>query len=208
MTNIQTVESNARKVEARRILEAQLPEALCDPKREAFPEQVPCWRQTMLVVARWALQGGAVGINMQGGTGRGKTQLASYALCFLADVCGKKALWLNERAVSAELKLSYDKIEGARREGQILQEASERDVIAFDDVGSAGNENEALHVKRLLCDLVDLADSQRKLFIMTGNLDDEGLARLLGDERVESRQALWERVVFPSKMIPDYRKRR
>jgi DNA replication protein DnaC len=206
MTNIQTVESNARKVDARRILKAELPECLRATK-SAFDAQKPFWDAGMKSVLAWGKQGGSKGIILQGGVGRGKSELMGLMLFCLADLFGKTALYLNEREVSLELRESYKNTEDARSEWKILELARQRDCIAWDDAGGSGNENAAPHVKELLRGLIDIGSANSKLFIMAANLDDAGLAQLLQDEREASRRAPWERIVV-AKSVPDFRKGR
>lgn len=205
MTLLDT-EIRTRKRNARLLLEAELPECLQTTKRP-FPEQVAFWAKGMRFVDSWAKQKRSDGIILQGGTGRGKSELAALMLFMLADLHGVDSLYLNARDVAIELKGSYERQDGARSEYQILELAKARDVVCFDDAGGEGNQNEALHVKALVRALIDLCAVSNKLFIMTANLKDEGLAALLGDEREQSRRAPWTRVIFPD-AIPDYRRRR
>lgn len=205
MTSIADAQNRVAKRHARLILEAEMPECLQTTKRP-FPEQVALWSKGMRFVDTWAKQKRSDGIILQGGTGRGKSELASLMLFMLADLHGVDSLYLNARDLDVELKGSYERQDGARSEYQILELAKSRQVICFDDAGGEGNENEKLHVKSLCRALIDLAAATNKLFIMTANLKDDGLATLLGDEREESRRAPWTRLIFKDE-IPDYRRK-
>ena len=204
MSDLHTVESNTRKIEARRILKNELPECLRSTK-SAFDQQKAFWDQGMKAVLNWGRQGGSCGIILQGGVGRGKSELLGLMLFCLADLFGKTALYINEREIALELRESYKGDSDARSEWQLISLARERDVIAWDDAGGAGNENVAMHVKELLRGLIDVGSANPKLFIMAANLDDAGLARLLQDDREASRRAPWLRIVVPN-TVPDFRK--
>ena len=198
-------QTRAKKREARLILEAELPERLQVTKKP-YPEQQALWLQGMRFVDSWAKQGGSTGLLIQGGVGRGKTELLALMLFMLADLYGKTALFINCREIGLELRESYDRTGEGRSEWKILEQARKRDIVALDDVGSEGGPGSAEHVKELTKGLIDLCSASPKLFIATGNLNDESLAKLLHDPRADSRRAPWERLVFTD-TIPDYRKK-
>lgn len=206
MTSIAQIEDNKRKLDARKILLEELPEGLRGTK-QAFVEQRPYWDRGMAFVINWAKRGGPAGLILQGGVGRGKTELGVLMMFFLADMHGKESLYINSRDVGVELRGAYEKVPDMRHEAAIVKLAKERSCIMWDDVGGEGNDNEALHVKALLKLLIDVAVTSPKLFIMTANLDDAGLKTHLKDDREESRRAPWERIIFP-KTLPDFRKRK
>jgi DNA replication protein DnaC len=207
MTTLAQAEERSRKRAARLILEAELPETLRVTKRP-FPEQATLWAKGMKFVDTWAKQGGSSGLLIQGSVGRGKSELLSLLLFMLADLHGKSALWINAREIGLELRASYERIGEGRSEWQILELAKSRDVIAIDDIGSEGGPGSAEHVKDLCKALIDLAASTPKLIVMTGNLGDESLSKLLHDPREASRRAPWERLVFTDDGVPDYRRRK
>ncbi len=145
---------------------------------EMFEADSSAQRQALSAVKRWA-KDAETGLYLCGPVGVGKTHLAVAALL---ELCARQRFGI---FVSARELLFQCREAISRREGleEILRQYSKKSVLLLDDVGA---ENSTEFARETLLTLVDRGYQDRQQFLVTSNLDLEGLSERL-DARIVDR---------------------
>lgn len=141
------------------------------------------------------------GLLLRGGTGTGKTHVATAILHEILRN-GFSGLYCNVTDLMARLRASYDR-HSSDNEEAILEELVETDLLVLDDLGA---EIPTAWVRDRLYLVINRRYEAARATIVTTNCDDGELRERIGDkmgERVVSRlHEMCEIVVFPE---GDYR---
>lgn len=143
------------------------------------------WLPEYNQVAEWLSNNEGRGLFLYGNCGRGKTVLAQYVIPAILLKYYRKVV------------TCYDAQEMNKKIDDVLQ----RKIISLDDIGtedvlfSYGN-------KRLaFLEVIDAAEKQRKLVIVTSNLNHEQLIEKYGDRAMDRIIATTRRVLFAGKSL-------
>lgn len=166
-------------VQPRRVLATMMRECIGLEGRELV------WLPEYDQVAEWLADNGGKGLFLYGNCGRGKSVLCRYVIpaIFL--------LYLN-RVMTA-----YDVQEMNRDIDGVLA----RKLISLDDIGT--EEVAVRYGERRLAfaEVMDLAEKERKLVIVSTNLNQEQLAERYGDRIIERIKSTTKRILFKGESL-------
>lgn len=172
------------------------PETFCLPEaRQVLADALNCflameghplvWLPEYDEVADWLTNNGGRGLFLYGNCGRGKSLLTRYAL---------PAIYLKHfrKVVSV-----YDIREMNRNLDLLLT----RHYIALDDVGTEEVINHYGNRRLAFAEVMDVAEKQNKLVIVSSNLQERDLAERYGDRTVDRIRSTMRRILFAGQSL-------
>jgi len=126
------------------------------------------------------------GLLLLGACGVGKTHLAASALSSLIRDKGVRGLFYDFRDLLKEIQSSYDSVSQVTEMG-VLQPIFGAEVMVLDDLGAAKMTD---WVRDTLSYIMNVRYNERRVTLLTSNLDDEALGSKVVDERVRERPDL------------------
>ncbi len=133
------------------------------------------------------------GLLLLGSCGVGKTHLAAAALTYLVREKGVFGLFYDFRDLLKEIQASYNPVSGTTEMG-ILQPIFGAEVLVLDDLGANKMTD---WVKDTLSHIINNRYNERRVTIVTTNLEDEITTPSRGDERVRERPLLRDQIGDP-----------
>jgi DNA replication protein DnaC len=133
------------------------------------------------------------GLLLLGPCGVGKTHLAASALNFLVREKGVSGIFYDFRDLLKEIQASYNPVSGTTEMG-ILQPIFGADVLVLDDLGATKMTD---WVRDTLSHIINNRYNERRVTIVTTNLEDEVTSAARGDERVRERPSLRDQIGDP-----------
>jgi len=133
------------------------------------------------------------GLLLLGPCGVGKTHLAAAALTFLVREKGVSGMFYDFRDLLKEIQASYNAVSGTT-EMAILQPIFSAEVLVLDDLGATKMTD---WVRDTLSHIINNRYNERRVTIVTTNLEDEVTTPSRGDERVRERPLLRDQIGDP-----------
>ncbi len=144
--------------------------------------------QVMKFVEEYPIQD--AGLLLLGGCGVGKTHLAVSALLSLMKDKGVDGLFVDFRDLLKEIQASYNS-ESGTTELAILQPIFAAEVLVLDDLGATRMTE---WVRDTLSHIISARYNERRVTVITSNMDDEELAAPRTDERIRERPTLRDQI--------------
>lgn len=136
-------------------------------------------------VGEWLENNGQKGLFMYGTCGQGKTLLARYVI---------PAMILKH---TRKIVKCYDINDAAKYADEILQ----KKIVAIDDIGTEEIINVYGNKRQLFAEIVDIAEKNGNLIILTSNLDKRMLTEKYGERVMDRLAAITKRVMFNGKSL-------
>lgn len=130
------------------------------------------------------------GLLLLGPCGVGKTHLATAALSFLIREKGVAGIFYDFRDLLKEIQASYNPVSGTTEMG-ILAPIFSAEVLVLDDLGATKMTD---WVRDTLSHIINNRYNERRVTIVTTNLEDEVTITSRGDERVRERPLLRDQI--------------
>ena len=131
-------------------------------------------------VAKWLENNEGRGLFLYGNCGRGKTIIAQYVVpAILLKYCRK-------------VVACYD----AQEMNEKLNEVLQRKLLCIDDIGTEDVSVVYGNKRLAFLEVVDAAEKQGKLLIVTSNLNHEQLVEKYGDRAMDRIRATTKRILF------------
>lgn len=130
------------------------------------------------------------GLLLLGPCGVGKTHLAASALSFLIREKGVSGIFYDFRDLLKEIQASYNHVSGTTEMG-ILTPIFSAEVLVLDDLGATKMTD---WVRDTLSHIINNRYNERRVTIVTTNLEDEVTTTARGDERVRERPLLRDQI--------------
>ena len=130
------------------------------------------------------------GLLLLGPCGVGKTHLAAAALSFLIREKGVSGIFYDFRDLLKEIQASYNPVSGTTEMG-ILTPIFSAEVLVLDDLGATKMTD---WVRDTLSHIINNRYNERRVTIVTTNLEDEVTTASRGDERVRERPLLRDQI--------------
>ena len=130
------------------------------------------------------------GLLLLGPCGVGKTHLAAAALSYLVGEKGVSGVFYDFRDLLKEIQASYNPVSGTTEMG-ILQPIFGAEVLVLDDLGATRTTD---WVRDTLSHIINNRYNERRVTIVTTNLEDEVTSASRVDERVRERPLLRDQI--------------
>lgn len=131
-------------------------------------------------VADWLADNGGRGLFLYGNCGRGKSLLVRYALpAILLQQCRKVVAVYDIQEMNADP-------DGVMK----------KSLIALDDIGTEEPINHYGNRRLAFAEIVDVAEKQSKLLLVSSNLNEVQLRQTYGDRTLDRIRATTERILF------------
>lgn len=148
------------------------------------------WLPEYEQVADWLTDNNCKGLTLLGNCGRGKTVIQRQIIPVLLH-------WKYNYIVSI-----YDSVEMAKRTDEVLQWK----LLQIDDVGVEGETNDYGMRRNAFAELVDAAEKQGKLLLVTSNLSADELRQRYGERTLDRLRSITRCIVFKGASLRDINK--
>lgn len=151
-----------------------------------FCKEQAVWSQDYVPIAEWLADNKGRGLLMTGNCGTGKTLIGSRIIpLLLYHYCGRL------------MAFQYPAQEINNKADKILKNK----IIVIDDIGRENLLNSYGNKRWVFPEIVDAAERQGKLLILTTNLDPKHLAEKYDDRTMDRLRALTKIVPFTGKSL-------
>lgn len=136
-------------------------------------------------VSEWLSDNKGRGLFLYGNCGRGKTLLCQYVLpALLLGYCGKVVSIYNVQEMNNR-----------------LDEVLNKPIVSVDDIGTEEVSNVYGNRRLAFAELMDVAEKQGKLVIISSNLDVDDIRHRYGDRTLDRIKSTTRRILFQGESL-------